>query len=942
MTNDSRLYLNLLGAFELKLVKGSEPILLPTDKSRGLLAFLALEPDQHHRREQLAGLFWPDWPEDVAKRHLRQALYLVRQRIDAAEPGLSDLTFEISRQTVLLHGQVLTSDFDHFNQAEQADFESLTSSGKGIDQVSDQLGVYTAEFLAGFTLPDSAAFDEWLTLTRERLSLSALKGLDQLTAAHQVRGEYEQARVHATRQLSIDPLRESAHRQLMVALAASGQRNEALTQYESCRLLLQDELGVDPDPETQAVFLSIKAGRVGPGIEGDDTDRQDSAHSTSTVLPPLHFPVQTTPFVGRRDEMDRVWGFFQEGGTPLLTVTGSGGIGKTRLAVEAVQRFPDWRSGFSDGIHFISLESVESGEMLLINLANQLGLTFKGQSDHFAQLVDLLASKDMLIVLDGFEHLTSEAGLLAQLLSQVAGVKLLVTSREPLNLRAETRLLLEGLAYPKDDAVLNEDLGLPDVSPDYDAIRLFEQTAARVQPGFSASPEAQQAIARICQLVHGVPLAIEIAATWVRMYDVENIALEIGRNLDFLVTPYRDLPARHQSLRAVFDHSWDLLSPREQRALTQVSVFSGGFELDAAQAITEASVLDLASLLDKSMLQRAPAGRYLLRGLLRQFLTENHTSTEGQYRMYQRHTNFYLSFVHDREPHLRAGDQLEALNQLERELSNIQIAWEWALARAEVNLIDRALEGIFYFFDTRSRFHEGELMLSRALKALSNMLEAGDRDRVRARLQARLAWFRFHRGAWDDGMRLFKDSLEELRRLDLPAETIFLLNYLGAMERHQHAYDAARDYLLDGLVMAEQHQDQHGISIALNILGQIDSLEGKYERAREYCTKALALKREIGDRWGMTFSLTYLGRVELQTQDFDRARTLFEESMALSREFGDLRGVAFSLQNLGDTSLAQGDRSAAEIHYGQSLTIYQDIGSQVEAEKTREKLQSLR
>jgi DNA-binding SARP family transcriptional activator len=893
----------LLGG--IRLVHAGSPLTqFPTDKSRALLACLALEAGKPQRRESLAALLWPDWPEDLARRHLRQAFYLLRQAIEDHSPNLADRLLLADRKTIEL-------------RAENLEVDALTLQrafkGSHADRVR-AARLYRGELLAGFSLPDAPTFDEWLAVERESLHIAALALLETLADETYQRGEFDHSRQHAARQIALDPLRETAHAQLMRALAASGNRPAALSQYETLRETLAAELGVLPAETTRQLYEAIKAGSL--------------AAPAPAPPPPAarltNFPAQLTPFLGRAAELETLHARLADPAVRLITITGPGGQGKTRLSLEAARRAAGLPN-FPDGIYFIPLAAADRLELVIPIIAAQMDMTALHGAGLTEQFRHFIASKRALLVLDNLEHLTGQADILSMILQAAPGIKLLTTTREPLNLHGETRLSLGGLSYPGDDLPPGANL-----DPGFAAAALFAASARRVAPGFSPGEGETRAIARICALVDGSPLALEIAASWVRVYDCETIAAEIVRSLDFLTSPFRNAPDRQRSMRAIFEHSWQLLTDSERRTLAQLSVFSGDFSAQAATAVAEASPLELAALLDKSLLQRKEGGRFILHDLLRQFLAGQAAaiSPDG---LRARHAAYYLNEAAARTAGLQGGAQRQALDEMERELGNLRAAWAHALTQGETGLVDRALTALFHFFDTRSRFVEGELVFVEAVAAAEKWRATAGNTRLAARLAARLGWFAFHLGQAARARELLAGSLETLEG----ADRIFSLNYLGAVLRHGGAYEAARAHLSEGLALARAAGDRLGESIALNILGQIDSLEGNLEQARALCRESLAIKREIGDEWGMTFSLTYLGRVAQQLDEHSEARALFEESMSLSREFGDRRGAAFALQNLGDTAQAGGDARAAQACYAESARIYEEIGAKGDAERVR-------
>ncbi|UCC86777.1 MAG: helix-turn-helix domain-containing protein, partial [Anaerolineales bacterium] len=394
--------------------------------------------------------------------------------------------------------------------------------------------------------------------------------------------------------------------------------------------------------------------------------------------PASNLPIPPTPLIGRQPELTALARMLCEPQCRLLTLTGTGGIGKTRLALElAFTR----RDLFPDGVYFVSLASFTSPEFIAPTIGEALGLRFSGVLDPKAQILDYLREKSLLLVLDNLEHLLEGGGLLAQMLQQAPHVKLLVTSRERLNLQGEWLFDIQGLPVPAPDQI--------DRAEEYSAVALFLQSAWRAQVGFELKDEERPWVARICQLVEGAPLAIELAAAWVRVLTCREIAQEIERNLDFLAASARDLPERHRSMRAAFDHSWRLLSDEERRALSQLSVFRGGFTREAAEKVAGAPLPLLSSLVSKSLAQPVAEGWFDLHELVRQYaeahldtVSEGHTMVPGHadgFAARQAHAAYYLALVEQAAPQLFGPEQVAWLQRLEHEYDNIRAALAWLL-----------------------------------------------------------------------------------------------------------------------------------------------------------------------------------------------------------------------------------------------------------------------
>jgi DNA-binding SARP family transcriptional activator len=530
------------------------------DKVLALLAFLAVEEDRPHRRESLVGLLWPDLPEEAAKANLRQALATLRSVIGdrSADPPF----LLISRDSVQWHSAagawVDVTAFTHLIQASSRHLHRHAGHCRACAQRYAQAAeLYGGGFLAHFFLPDSAPFEEWAALKREVLQRQALEALSYLVSYYERRGEYATAEAYVRRQLALEPWHESAHRHLMRLLMLNNQRSQALAHYEQCCRILAEELGVDPAAETTALYEQIR-----------DESQEIIADVTRLALPAErahNLPPPPTPFVGREQELAGIAALLDDPACRLLTLVGAGGIGKTRLALQAATEQLD---AFADGVYFVPLAAVPSADLAIAAIGEAIGSPFTGQGSLKAQLLHSLRGKEMLLVLDNFEHLLESAGLLAEILAAATGVSLLVTSRERLGLHGEWLFEVQGLPYPAE--------GLPAIDgwteadyEHYSAMYLFLKSASRLQPDLKLDEREFRWVARICQLVEGMPLAIELAAAWIRVLSCAEIAGQIEQGIHFLATSLRDLPPRHRSLHAVFDHSWGTSQRGGAGALSQ-------------------------------------------------------------------------------------------------------------------------------------------------------------------------------------------------------------------------------------------------------------------------------------------------------------------------------------------------------------------------------------
>lgn len=611
-------------------------------------------------REALAGLLWADMPEAQAGKNLRNALSNLRALVG---PYLS-----ITRDDVAFN-----RDGPHWLDVEV--FLSALSdetSKKDVATLHKAVELYQGDFLEGFYAGDALALEEWTRGRRSLLKGLMVQALHTLVVRHLEREEYAPGIDYANRLLELEPWREETHRHLMILLARSRQRSAALAQYDRCRRALAAELSAEPMPETTALYNRIKA---------------------AAAPPPHNLPPQSTPFVGREVELAEIASYLNNLDAQLLTLVGPGGIGKTRLALQAAARCVEPEAAveqrFSDGVFFVPLSAEAPGgpqASLMAAMADALHFDFAGPVHPQAQLLGYLREKDMLLILDNFEHLVTEARQLVDILRLAPKVKLLVTSRARLSLQEEWLIEVKGLDFPATaDAPID--------STAYSAVALFVQRAQHLQVGFTLSEAEVSDAVRICQLVEGVPLCIELAASWLRVLSCKEIAAEIETGLDFLTTNLKNVPDRHRSLRAVFDHSWNLLSPVEQAMFRRLTVFRGGFQREAAAQVVGASLPMLADLVDKSLLRRNAIGRYEIHDLLRQYAEEKlQANPIESEQIHDAHCSYYADLLSQHQAELKGEDLPAALTVLNAERENVRAAWNWAVSHRKAAELDLFME----------------------------------------------------------------------------------------------------------------------------------------------------------------------------------------------------------------------------------------------------------
>ncbi len=1121
----SALTLNLLGPLLVSL--DETPVDFRTSKVQALLVYLATERARPHRREALMDLLWPDMPLESAQVNLRQTVYRLRQAIpEVGRKGggnpVSLLTAD--RQTVQLNPAAdVRLDMDAFQTALETDPARAAH-------------LYRGNFLADFFLVDSTVFEAWAETLREKLRRQILCVLDELTQTHLDRGHTDDAQTYAWKQLEIDPLREPAYRQLMLALANSGQRNAAIAQYEMYQHRLNDDLGLEPAEETRLLYEQIQAGtqrptppspkkkkattmpvfiltdiegstqlwdtyhqamltallrhnaileeqipryggrilelrgdgvkavfeggdplasalaiqkafgendwgeigavriRIGlhgvpPGQKGVDYFEEDDKYygpvlnhtarimdagwggqillseqvQRAFALPagaswvdfglqtlrsidqPIHifglihpdlplqsFPplrtlsnqtpepapgnpaparprhnltAQPTPFVGRQRELAALDARLGNPDVRLVTLVGPGGMGKTRLAVALAERQVERRTAeagyvFADGVFLVSLVSINTPDQIIPLIAKTLNVPIEiSQStepmERAAQtattpkekLMGFLAGKRLLLVLDNFEHVIEGAEGVSDLLTASPTVQIVVTSRERLQIREEQVVPISGLEFPEWEA--------PDAPGDYTAMELFLQSARRVQPDFALANGDMVYLTRVCRLVGGMPLGLELAASWVNMLSLQEIAAEIQNCFDFLETDLRNLPDRHRSIRAVFNSSWNRLNEGEKQLFARLSIFRGTFGREAAEKIAHARLQTLANLASKSLLQYdAENKRYQVHELLRQYGAEQLAANPAEeYDTFQCFSTFYS---HEADRHLQllmSGQAQIAMERFELDATNVRTAWDWAVSQGKVTLVNEAVNGFCAYFDWSWSVEDGMEVCGTALAMLDACQPHADPTLARLLRAKLLSWQGYFNlyyqhdlttHMWEEAERLIDQLLAE--GVEAREEKGQILFFKGIFSFMAGDMKQAKIQLKGALEFSRETGVQWMILRNMMVLGNVARSSGSPSEARHWYMQCLAEARAQGNRWGEISALNDLGWAARSLIAYQEAQAYYEESIELAKVSNQQWELVRGLESSGYLALFLGHFELAYTRFTEAIAVSLDLG----------------
>lgn len=860
-----------------------------------LLALLALHSGQWMPRDRVAALFWPEHGNADARRNLRKVLFNSHglpgsPPVEANEHAL--------RWTV-------ATDLQDFNRAIAA------------RRFGAAAGLRRGPLLAGIDDNASNAWSDWLAAERSRWHQSwhqaALDDLQQ-----QTRPEQRMAAAEAL--LQADPIDEAALAALIDAQLALGHAGLARRSYDDYAVRLAEELGVEPARSLRD-HLGIGVGPAAPhpSLRATAAGLRNGPAAASAAVPTAATapPLPGTVFIGRRTELAELGLLLANADCRLLTLLGPGGIGKSSLARRALAAVGE---NYPGGTWWIELQDLADIPALVARLAHALGVQLSDTRDAIEQLARRLGVERTLLVLDNAENLADLPALVDGLLGAAGSLSLLLTSRARTHCGHESVLPLAGLDVPDEDS---HDL---DAARHFDAVRLFELRAAAAQRGFSLTRHLP-AVIDIVEAVAGMPLAIELAASWVRLLPPEEIARELRSSIDVLerdpALPGEPARPEHRSMRAVLDRSWQLLAPRERQALAALSVFQGGFTRTAAQRVTAAALPLLSSLADKSLVFADPSGRFGLHPLVASHAAQRlEEDPQCMVEMRSKHAEFFALHLAALAPHA-IGDQRLLVAGVTAEFANCRAAWLNAVEQQRADLVYAMVRALWSFFENRGRMREGIEWLSPAL-ALPEGSPAA--QRALARLHHGLSMLHHRVGNATQALELARSRIAGAEHCgDTEAYVGCVLN-TGSCLWFDQQPEEARKWFERGLAIAQDRADRHCIAWSLGNLGNCLIDLGETDKALDCLARALAGSRELGDQYNIAVHLTNIGALHSNLGQWAAARAHFEEGLRHCADFGIESLAMYLHNNMGQLSHRRGDHVAARSFYEAALTRSRERG----------------
>lgn len=926
----------------LRAVRGAEILSrFKSQKVAALLAYLAFHASQAHSREELVELLWPNDELEAARNRLRVALSTLRHQLEP--PGIAAGSVLIAdRTTIQMHPEAYTTDVQAFSNAFNEALRVDEEEREG--HLLTAVEAYRGDLLPGFT-------EEWILGERERLSQSYLQALHRLVRCLVRKQEYERALAYALRATQSDPLREEAWRDVMRLHVALGQPSAALQQYAELERVLKEGVGARPSGSTQQLAEQIQQG-LGHGVGA----RASVATAVKEPSPPEekppaklplpapsetlrgYLPVSLTRFFGREEELKRLCSLLSpeddaERRGRLVTLIGPGGMGKSRLALEAARRL---RSAYRDRVWHVNVADLVDPNRIVETIAGVMELPYHPQKRPIAQILEALSGKPSLLILDCFEHLTDHgAPLLAALLEELPDLTCLLTSRRTLGIAGEQELMLPPLPLPELSPPYSP--GMESVAPwseealaclwNCASVRLFLDRAQAVLPEFQLTPRNASEVVLLCRELEGIPLAIELAATRARVLTPAQMREHLAHRFDLLVNRRADKDIRHRSLRATLEWSYHLLAPELRRLFARLSVFRGGWSLRAAQEVcAEPDTLEtLEQLRIESLVLATEVGgemRFRMLETIREFASELLPENERAL-LAQQHADYFVMFAEEAAPYLVGADVVHWMGILDMERDNLRTAFDWCCRSEQPGKTGfRLMNALWRYWVCRGYFAEGRERYAAILQ--HTQAQPPSVERARAFVSAGL--LAFHQDDYTGARTLFEEAVRLSEQIEDQASIVYARSNLGTALLRQGELHQARAIYEQHVAFHRAANAKVAVASDLNNLGVVACMLGDYAVARSCFEESLQIHRTTGDRWYIATTTGNLGQVAEELGEYAEAQKWHEESLAIHREMNNRSGIGMALGNLGTLALRQGEFQKGIPLVQEALTLFRELG----------------
>jgi predicted ATPase/DNA-binding SARP family transcriptional activator len=927
--------IELLGG--LRVSKGDKSVArFETRRAAVLLARLAHYLRRAHPREELIEMLWPDEDIEVSRLRFRQVLTTLRRSLESVAPGAETILIA-DRSTVQLDADATIVDTVIFEEAVKSAAQA-DSSERRSHAYAQAVELYVGELLPGF-------YEDWVLQERQRLADIYLAALLGLSSALRELGDYAAAVVHVEKAIATDPLREDSHCELMSLYAELGRTPDALKRYRELEQLLWKEFRILPAAATQSLAESLRK-RTEQRADPPPIEPRAAVPSSSQVSPMpepsvelegITLPVPRSRFFGRESEIEQIVAMLPARGmpsSPLVTLSGPGGTGKTRLVIEVARRL---QQEYGDAVRFVPLDSVTKAQDVATAIADVVCPDSRGQQEPILQIVRQLGRRPSLLILDNFEQVAEGGALVvSSLLERIPDLRCLITSRSLLRIDGEQEFYVAPLPVPTDVSALADrqhSNGLSCAS-----VQLFLDRVQKGRPGFELTETNSKAIIELCRRLEGIPLAIELAAAWASALSPEQMLERLSRRFELLVSNRKGGQLRHQSLLTTIEWSYDQLTAEQQQLFLNLSVFRGGWSLEAAEAVAgtissesgakppdATPVIELLEeLRSHSLVLSENVGnemRFRMLETLREFANEA-LENDSARELRRRHAHYFMELAERARSELYGPDQIRWLDRLHTDLDNFRDVLAWSTsAEGEIEVGLRIAVAIYHYWNIRVNPRESKEWVDILLPRVSESPPL-----LQARVWEAAAFLATQPATYDLALSRAANSLDIYRSIENTAGIARVLFLEGFIRGFRGETELGHKLLTESVALLESLNDNHTLGQALGSLGTTARIAKKHAEAIPYLERAVAIHRISGNKMGMAWCLFALARTIFEQGDYAAALPLFSDSLALNRQLNNRRFIIDTLYNIGDIHQAAGDLDRAEAACEEALRTARTMG----------------